>query len=84
MRLAGGTVLLDAYQRADVPAQILGVWSGARAPDRADLSAINAAHAEIVDACVAGDLAVLPQAIHSLTRCYDDLYRKSLAKHNSI
>jgi DNA-binding GntR family transcriptional regulator len=84
MRLAGGTVLLDAYQRADVPAQILALWSGARAPDRADLRAINAMHAEIIDACVSGELAVLPGAVSSLIRCYHDLYRKSLIKDNGI
>ena len=84
MRLAGGTALLDAFQRADVPAQILSLWSEATPPDTADLAYIHDAYAEIVEATESGDFASLTLTVRRLLGFYDCLYRRSFCRQNSI
>jgi flavin reductase (DIM6/NTAB) family NADH-FMN oxidoreductase RutF/DNA-binding GntR family transcriptional regulator len=84
VRLTGAKVLLDAFDRADVPAQILALWSGASAPDDAELAGIRRGYADIVEACGSGQLGRVPEIVRMLIDRYDRLYRRSFSGGNSI
>jgi flavin reductase (DIM6/NTAB) family NADH-FMN oxidoreductase RutF/DNA-binding GntR family transcriptional regulator len=73
-----GTVLLDAFNRADVPAQIHSFLFGEGAADRVELSPIHAGYASIVDACACADYTALPGMLRELVGHYDSLYSRSL------
>jgi DNA-binding FadR family transcriptional regulator len=77
-------VLLDAFDRADVPAQILSLWSGARAPDHAQLAEIRRGYADIVDSCQSGDLERVPEVVRRLLGAYDLIYRASFSQSDGI
>lgn len=84
VRLSGAGALMDAFHRADVPAQILNLWSGSRSPDGAELAEIRRGYTGIVDACEAGELARLPEIVRGLLGSYDWIYRRSFSIENSI
>jgi 4-nitrophenol 2-monooxygenase / 4-nitrocatechol 4-monooxygenase, reductase component len=69
-----GTVLLDAFNRADVPAQIHGFLFGEGTVDGAEFGHIHAAYASIVEACANGQYASLIGAVRALIRHYERLY----------
>jgi flavin reductase (DIM6/NTAB) family NADH-FMN oxidoreductase RutF/DNA-binding GntR family transcriptional regulator len=69
-----GTVLLDAFNRADVPAQIHSFLSGEGAAYRVELSLIHAGYASIVDACIIADYGALVAIVRELLGNYDSLY----------
>jgi 4-nitrophenol 2-monooxygenase / 4-nitrocatechol 4-monooxygenase, reductase component len=71
-----GNVLLDAFNRADVPAQIHGFLFGERSVNASEFGAIHAGYAAIVDACAQGDHVALVGAIRALVRYYDQLYER--------
>jgi flavin reductase (DIM6/NTAB) family NADH-FMN oxidoreductase RutF/DNA-binding FadR family transcriptional regulator len=73
-----GAVLLDAFNRADVPAQIHGFLFGERSVDGSEFGPIHAGYAAIVDACADGNHASLVAAIRALVRHYDQLYQRRI------
>jgi flavin reductase (DIM6/NTAB) family NADH-FMN oxidoreductase RutF/DNA-binding GntR family transcriptional regulator len=73
-----GTVLHEAFNRADVPAQIHSFLFGERGADEAELSLIHAGYASIVDACARHHYAALPGVLRELVGHYDSLYSGSL------
>jgi flavin reductase (DIM6/NTAB) family NADH-FMN oxidoreductase RutF/DNA-binding GntR family transcriptional regulator len=84
VRLTGAGVLLDAFDRADVPAQIFSLWSGARAPGHHELADIRRGYTQIVEVCEAGDLGRLPAIVRALMGSYDRTYRRSFSQDSSI
>jgi len=72
-----GTVLLDAFNRADVPAQIHGFLFGERSVAGSEFGPIHDGYAAIVEACADGHHANLVGAIRALVRHYDHLYERS-------
>jgi DNA-binding GntR family transcriptional regulator len=71
-----GTVLLDAFNRADVPAQIHGFLFGAGSVDGSEFGPIHAGYAAIIEACANGQYSSLVGAIRALVRHYDLLYER--------
>jgi len=71
-----GTVLLDAFNRADVPAQIHGFLFGEGSVDGSEFGPIHAGYAAIVEACANGDHSSLVGAVRALVRHYDLLYER--------
>jgi flavin reductase (DIM6/NTAB) family NADH-FMN oxidoreductase RutF/DNA-binding FadR family transcriptional regulator len=82
--LTGANVLLDAFDRADVPAQILSLWSGARAPDSDELGEIRRGYTQIVEVCETGELGQLPAIVRRLLGSYDRMYHRSFSQASSI
>jgi flavin reductase (DIM6/NTAB) family NADH-FMN oxidoreductase RutF len=74
-----GTVLLDAFNRADVPAQIHSFFFGDRSVEGSDLVPIHAGYAAMVDACADGHHASMLGTIRALVRHYDQLYERTNA-----
>jgi flavin reductase (DIM6/NTAB) family NADH-FMN oxidoreductase RutF/DNA-binding GntR family transcriptional regulator len=74
-----GSVLLDAFARADVPAQIHHVLFGGGVPNDVELGLIHRGYGAIVDACASADYEALQVAVARLTGHYDQLYRASPA-----
>jgi 4-nitrophenol 2-monooxygenase / 4-nitrocatechol 4-monooxygenase, reductase component len=74
-----GTVLLDAFNRADVPAQIHSFLFGEGGASRAELRRIHAGYAAIVEACAEADHASLVEAVRDLVGDYESLYSRSSA-----
>jgi flavin reductase (DIM6/NTAB) family NADH-FMN oxidoreductase RutF/DNA-binding GntR family transcriptional regulator len=78
MRLSHtGTVLLDAFNRADVPAQIHSFLFPKGRTRRGELRHIHAGYASIIEACATGDHRVLTSAIAELNAHYESLYGKT-------
>jgi flavin reductase (DIM6/NTAB) family NADH-FMN oxidoreductase RutF/DNA-binding GntR family transcriptional regulator len=84
VQLTNAPCLLDAFDRADVPAQIFGLWSAARGPQSTQLASVRRGYADIVDACRDGRLERLPAILRDLSHTYQDMYGSALAHADGI
>jgi 4-nitrophenol 2-monooxygenase / 4-nitrocatechol 4-monooxygenase, reductase component len=75
-----GTVLLDAFNRADVPAQIHSYLFADGTIGRKELADIHTGYATIIEAATSGDHSALVEAIRGLVVQYDQLYATSEGK----
>ena len=82
--LVGAPALLDAFDRADVAAQIFGLWSSGGAPRTADLAAIRRGYVDIVEASQNGELDRLPGIMRDLSERYTAVYTEAFAEIKRI
>jgi flavin reductase (DIM6/NTAB) family NADH-FMN oxidoreductase RutF/DNA-binding GntR family transcriptional regulator len=78
-----GPVLLDAFNRADVPSQIHSFLFGDGATSRQELGPIHDGYASILEACINDDHGAMTDAMRRLLETYDRLYADSLDEGTS-